>query len=103
MFARVSPLIAMDVRDYRAHDGGRSLRLYKKGATPHEVPAHPKAQEYLDAYVDAAGFGCALDSPLGRTMTENRACPYRLRDSARAAFLRAGGGTSKRPGSRGQP
>jgi site-specific recombinase XerD len=71
-FARVSPLIAMDVKDYRAQDGGRWLRLYEKHGTPHEVPTHRKAQEYLDAYVAAAGIAAALDSALWRTMAKDR-------------------------------
>jgi site-specific recombinase XerD len=70
-FARVSPLVAMDVKDYIDADGGRSLRLHEKGGRTHELPAHRRAQEYLDAYLDAAGLAGALNSPLWRTMAKD--------------------------------
>jgi integrase len=71
-FARVSPLIAMDVKDYLAHDGGRWLRLHEKHGMPHEVPAHRKAQDYLDAYIAGTGIAGAPDPALWRTMAKDR-------------------------------
>jgi site-specific recombinase XerD len=71
-FARVSPLTAMNVKDYRRDEAWRRLRLHEENGTPHEVPAHSKAQEYLDAYIEAAGIAGAPDSPLWRTMAKDR-------------------------------
>jgi integrase/recombinase XerD len=72
-FGRVSAVVAMDVKDYCDRDGQRWLRLRERGGKPHEVPAHRKAREYLDAYVDAAGIAGATDSPLWRTMSKEGA------------------------------
>ena len=49
-FARVSAVIGMNGEDYYP-DGKRWwFRLHEKGGKFHEVPAHHKAEEYLDAY-----------------------------------------------------
>ena len=40
------------------------LRLHEKGGKFHEVPAHHKAEDYLDAYIEAAGIdGRAEEAP----------------------------------------
>jgi len=53
-FARVGAVVAMKVEDYY-HVGRRGwLRLHEKGGKFHEVPAHHRAEEYLDAYLEAA-------------------------------------------------
>ena len=50
-FARVSAVIGMNGDDYYP-DGKRWwFRLHEKGGKFHEVPAHHKAEEYLDAYL----------------------------------------------------
>jgi site-specific recombinase XerC len=50
-FARVSAVLGMDADDYY-QDGKRWwFRLHEKGGKRHEVPAHHKAEEYLDAYL----------------------------------------------------
>jgi integrase/recombinase XerD len=71
--ARVSALVAMDVKDYTARGDERWLRLHEKDGRPHEVPTHRKAQEYLNAYLQAAGIAGAPDFPLWRTMAKERA------------------------------
>src|SRR5438067_2468080 len=48
------------------------LRLHEKGGKFHEVPRHHKAQEYLDAYLDAAGIAGEPQSPLFRTLDRRR-------------------------------
>lgn len=55
-FARVSATVGMRVEDF--FQGGRRwwFRLHEKGGKRHEVPAHHKAEEYLDAYLHAAGI-----------------------------------------------
>jgi site-specific recombinase XerD len=70
-FARVSPLVAMDVKDYSEHNGARWFSLREEDGRPHEVPAHSKAQACVSAYLDAAGLASALDSPLWRTMAKD--------------------------------
>ncbi len=66
-FARISAVLGMRVEDYY-HQGRRSfLRLHEKGGKYHEVPAHHTAQEYLDAYIAAAGIADEVKGPLFRT------------------------------------
>lgn len=66
-FARVSAVLGMRVEDYY-HLGKRSyFRLHEKGGKFHEVPAHHKAEEYLDAYLEAAGLESDPSGPLFRT------------------------------------
>jgi site-specific recombinase XerD len=71
-FARVSAVLAMDVKDYCERDGQRWLRLRERTGNVQEVPAHSKARKYLDAYLDAAGIAGQPDSPLWRTVTKKR-------------------------------
>lgn len=70
-FARVSAVVAMDVEDCIARDGQTWLRLRDRDGV-HEIPLHPKAKDYLDAYLEAAGIAGNPDSPLWRTMTKER-------------------------------
>ncbi len=66
-FARVSALVNMDVEDYWQNGKRWWLRLHEKGGKHHEVPAHHKAEEYLDAYIQAAGIAGAAKTPLFRS------------------------------------
>ena len=71
-FARVGAVINMLVGDYY-HVGKSSwLRLHEKGGKFHEVPAHHKAQEYLDTYLGAAGIRRQKKRPLFRTINRYR-------------------------------
>lgn len=71
-FARVSAATGMQVKDYY-HQGRKSFfRLHEKGGKFHVVPAHHKAQEYLDAYVEAAGIGEEKKTPLFRSSGQGR-------------------------------
>lgn len=71
-FARISAVLNMSVEDY-FHQGRRSwLRLHEKNAKYHEVPVHHIAQEYLDAYLKAAGLLLEPKSPLFRTISRSR-------------------------------
>jgi integrase/recombinase XerD len=78
-FARVSAVVAMNVGDYYQNGRRSWFRLHEKGGKHHEVPAHHKAEEYLDAYIAAAGIEGQPNAPLfrsaiGRTgkLTANR-------------------------------
>lgn len=67
-FARVGAATSMVVEDYYP-DGKRWwFRLHEKGGKLHMVPAHHSAEEYLDAYLEAAGIGTDRKSSLFRTI-----------------------------------
>ena len=51
---------------------GAGCGFRKKAASSTEVPAHHKAEEYLDAYIAAAGIGKQKGSPLWRSLTKER-------------------------------
>ena len=71
-FARIGAVVAMRVRDYFQHGRRHRLRLHEKGGKQHEVPAHHRVEEYLDAYLEAAGIGPEKDSPLFRAAAPAR-------------------------------
>lgn len=56
-FARVSAALAMRVEDvYHLGRGRVAVRLHEKGGKEHEMPCHHNLQEYLLAYIEAAGL-----------------------------------------------
>ena len=55
-FARVSAVLGMRRQDYFQQGSWGSLRLHEKGGKRHHVPAHHRAAEVLDKYVEAAGL-----------------------------------------------
>ena len=55
-FARVSAVLGMRRQDYFQQGSRGWLRLHEKGGKRHDVPAHHRAAEALDAYLDAGGF-----------------------------------------------
>lgn len=71
-FARVSAAIGMDVHDYYPQGRRMWFRLHEKGGKYHEVPAHHKAEDFLDAYLDAAGIADEKRTPLFRTLDRRR-------------------------------
>lgn len=71
-FARVSAAIGMRVEDYYAQGKRWWFRVHEKGGKRHEVPAHHRAEEYVDAYLDAAGIKGEKRSPLFRTAPRAR-------------------------------
>ena len=68
-FARVGAVTKLLVGDY--HQSGKkfSVALKEKGGKFHELPVHHLAEEYLDAYLKAAGIDSGEDkkTPLFRT------------------------------------
>jgi site-specific recombinase XerD len=66
-FARISAVLAMRVEDYYPNGKRWWIRLHEKGGKFHEVPVHHKAEEYLDAYLKAAGLADDAKSPLFRS------------------------------------
>ena len=71
-FARVGAVVGMNVKDYFQQGKRWWFRLHEKGGKRHQVPAHHKAEEYLDAYLLAAGIGEEKKSPLFRSLDRNR-------------------------------
>jgi len=71
-FARVSAAIGMNVVDYYPQGRRMWFRLHEKGGKHHAVPAHHNAEEYLDAYLEAAGASGAKTLPLFRTVARER-------------------------------
>ena len=69
-FGRVSAVVTLRVEDY-FQQGRRSwLRLHEKGGKRHEVPCHHSLDEYLDAWIAAAGIGSDKKGPLFRSFTK---------------------------------
>lgn len=78
-FGRVSAVLGMNVKDYYPRGKRSFIGLHEKGGKYHEVPVHHKAEEYLDAYIVAAGISGEKDTPLfrssigkGKGLGENR-------------------------------
>lgn len=65
-FARVGAVVGMNVRDYYSQGRRSYFRLHEKGGKFHQVPAHHRAMEYVDAYLDAAGIAGEPRTPLFR-------------------------------------
>ena len=66
-FARIGAVLGMDVKDLFNKGKRTWFRLHEKGGKYHEEPVHLKAEEYLDAYIEVAGFGDEKDTPLFQT------------------------------------
>src|SRR4051794_1348723 len=67
-FARISAVLGMKVEDYYPNGKRWWLRLNEKGGKFHELPAHHSAEEYLDAYIEAAGLAGEKKGPLFRSV-----------------------------------
>jgi len=66
-FARIGAVVGMQVKDYYVQGRRAWFRLHEKGGRYLQVPAHHKAAEFLDAYLEGAGIAEEKDSPLFRT------------------------------------
>jgi len=67
-FARISATVSMKVEDYFQGSKRWKFRFMEKGGKYNEVFAHHNAEEYLDAYLEAAGIRDEKKSPLFRTI-----------------------------------
>ena len=94
-FARVSATMKMRVDDYYQQGKRWWVRLHEKGGKRHQVPTHHLAEEYLDAYVEAAGIDLQdKKAPLFRTLDrQSRLTAQRLtrNDALRMIKRRAKG------------
>lgn len=66
-FARVSAALAMKVGDVFFKGNRRWVRLREKGGKYHEMPCHHALEDFLTAYLDAAGLADDCDAPLFRS------------------------------------
>jgi hypothetical protein len=57
-FARVSTAVTMKIGNYFQHRKRWWLCLHEKGGKRHEVPCRPSLEEYLNAWISAAGITC---------------------------------------------
>ena len=71
-FARVSAVIGMRVEDYFQQGKRWWFRLHEKGGKYHEVPAHHKAEAYVDEYLETAGIAEDKKCPLFRSLDRHR-------------------------------
>jgi integrase/recombinase XerD len=62
----------MKVEDYHQQGKRWWFRLHEKGGKRHDVPAHHKAEEYMDAYLDAAGIRSDRKEFLFRSIDKTR-------------------------------
>ena len=66
-FARVGAVVTMNAEDYFRQGKRCWFRLHEKGGKMHDVPAHHKAQEFMDAYLPFVGVrGCPLFQTVDR-------------------------------------
>jgi integrase/recombinase XerD len=68
-FARVGAVVALTVEDYFPQKKRWWLRLHEKNGKLNEMPCHHKLEEYLDAYIKAAGVAGDRKGPLFRSAT----------------------------------
>jgi len=66
-FGRVGAVTKMQVGDYYQNGKRFWIRLHEKGGKFHEVPVHHNAEEYMDAYLDAAEIRAESKTPLFRS------------------------------------
>ena len=66
-FARIEAALGMDVEDYYPQGKRWWFRLREKGGKHHDMPAHHKAEKYVDAYIEAAGLKDQRKEPLFRS------------------------------------
>ena len=79
-FARITAAVSMRVSDYYTQGKRSFFRLHEKGGRYNVVPAHHLAQEYVDAYLEAAELVEDRKGPLFRSCPAGR--QDRLEDRA---------------------
>ena len=71
-FARITAAVSMRVADYYTQGRRSFFRLHEKGGRYNVVPAHHLAQEYVDAYLEAAELVEDRKGPLFRSCAIGR-------------------------------
>lgn len=78
-FARISAALGMNIEDVYVQQRRTWFRLHEKGGKEHHVPAHHNADEYLHAYIEAAGIAGEAKGPLFRSLERAPGRPLGLR------------------------
>ena len=95
-FARVGAVVGMNVEDYYPNGRRFWLRLHEKGGKFHKLPAHHKAEEYMDTYLAASGIAEEKRQPLFRSLdrhgrlTDRRLIRQRVLEMIKRRARRAG-------------
>jgi integrase/recombinase XerD len=71
-WCRVSALINLTVTDYYERGGTRWLRFQKKREKEHQVPAHSKAKETVDLWLERSQLASNPSAPLFPSFGKNR-------------------------------
>jgi integrase/recombinase XerD len=71
-FARVGAAVGMNVEHCFMQRQRLWFRLHEKGGKRHDVPAHRQAEEYVQAYIQAAGIVGDAKGPLFRTLDRRK-------------------------------
>lgn len=79
-FAPVGAVVAMNGDDYFRQKNRRWFRLHETGGKRHDLPAHPLAPAYMDAYLRAARIG---DACIGARLWKSSSGMPELRYSPR--------------------
>ena len=87
-FARITAAVSMRVADYYTQGKRSFFRLHEKGGRYNVVPAHHLAQEYVDAYLEAAEVGDDRRGPLFRCCAVGRQDRLENQGMSRATALR---------------
>jgi site-specific recombinase XerD len=69
--ARISAAVGMTVGDVKVIGNRRHVELHEKGGKLHVMPCHHELEDYLVAYIDAAGIAVAPASPLFRAQNNH--------------------------------
>ena len=71
-FGRVGAVLSMSVEDYYQQGKRWWVRLHEKGGKEIQMPVHHKGEDYLDAYLTAAGIREQKKAPLFRSIDRDR-------------------------------
>ena len=87
-FARVSAAVSLRIADYYTQGRRSFFRLHEKGGRYNVVPAHHVAQEYVDAYLEAARIGEDRRGPLFRSCEPGRRDVLQVRGMSRVGAFK---------------
>ena len=79
----VEDVFPTNTQDYYQHGKRDWFRLREKGGKVHDLVAHDKAQEYMDADLGEAGIRDAKDTPFYQTIDSKRRPTDRRMDRSR--------------------
>ena len=83
----LSAAVSLRVADYYTQGPRSFFRLHEKGGRYNVVPAHHTAQEYVDAYLEAARIGEDRRGPLFRSCGPGRRDALQQRGMSRVSAL----------------